>query len=179
MTLRPPSSGSGQRAQPPGAVERWQPMWLNMCMCVVAQCVPQERRTRRGVPTVTTCRSSTSPQVSARESNITNCGALQPRRSRARSRHGRHSASGRGPKSCDAQTRGGREMERSTAHSGGCQKVRRTSTSPPLGNSDSYAPRHTSLSSASSRVFWQTLASEGRPAPLNFMIRLVRSSGHL
>lgn len=106
-------------------------------------------------------------------------GALQPRRMRARSRHGRHSASGRAPKSCDAQTRGGRETERSTAHSGGCQKVRRTSTSPPLGNSDAYAPRHTSLSSASSRVFWQTLASEGRPAPLNFMIRLVRSSGHL
>ena len=52
-------------------------------------------------------------------------GALQPRRMRARSRHGRHSASGRAPKSCDAQTRGGRETERSTAHSGGCQKVRR------------------------------------------------------
>ena len=83
-------------------------------------------------------------------------------------------------------------------------KLKLTSTS--LGNSESYAPRHTSLFPASLRVLWQALAREGRPAhdrapvneqqckkcyrvatfarrrsppPLNFMIMLVKSSGHL
>ena len=86
-------------------------------------------------------------------------------------------------------------------------KLELTSTS--LGNSESYAPRHTSLFPASLRVLWHTLAREGRPArdrappvkgrqcrqdrqgckaatfarrrsppPLNFIITLVRSSGH-
>jgi len=41
-------------------------------------------------------------------------------------------------------------------------KLELTSTS--LGNSESYAPRHTSLFPASRRVLWQALAREGRPA---------------
>ena len=41
-------------------------------------------------------------------------------------------------------------------------KLELTSTS--LGNSKSYAPRHTSLFPASRRVLWQALAREGRPA---------------